>query len=719
MKPFLFAISLFTTAYAVPTLAEQPAPVPPPKKQMEKATAYVEPIIEDQLMPTVVTKKQTGDTVEPQILKFKDEITTQVIPDFRPKQREIYKKIHQLLARSQSPSTLYLAQELLNRIREYPLYPYAQYQLFKAKKETLTLSEVQGYYKRNPNIQLAESLKKHWLEQAQKQKNWQEILTHRTFLETDTESRCIFLEAEAKTLKKNTALSTQWKNAIQSIWLTGDNLPSACDIPISLWQAETPLTNDLIKQRSLLIFEGKNVPLLNTLYKQAKDPEVKTWITELTQLLKNPTNLTVSENIFYPTNNESDDNKKRVYLSLFPNFVKTIKESAVENSQDPFSLYAQWAEMLKLTEQQKQQWQKALVSHLFDSENSQIQQWRDNIVVMLKDDALTERRIRTAIREQTGLQTWLDLLSTEKKNKDEWQYWQAKVLQKSSEQKAQATQILQALSKKRGFYPLLASEELNQPYQPEMQTFQARDLNKVADRFAKELEVINELKYFNETHNINIVWKNILDNASFEQKLALAEYAEKQSWFDLSVEATIQAKAWGYLALRLPNAYKDWFDLHLDSKNITRTFAMAIARQESAWKTQASSPANARGLMQLLPTTAKQTANKLALPYTHESQLFDPFDNIMLGTTHLQELYDLYGNNRILIAAAYNAGASRVDRWLAKANRKLTMAEFVASIPFYETRDYVKSVLAYDAYYQILQKQQQQNFSKDEYNRLY
>lgn len=719
MKKSLFAISLFATAYAVPTLANQPAPVPPPKKQVEKAAAYVAPVTEEQLTPTTATKKPIEEAVEPQILKFKDELATQDIANFRPKQREIYKKINQLLARSQSPSTLYLAQELLNRIKDYPLYPYAQYQLFKAKKETLTLSEVQGYAKRNPNLQLADPLKKHWLEQAQKQKNWQEILTHRAFLETDTASRCIFLEAEAKTLKKNTALSAQWKSAMQSIWLTGENLPSACDTPISLWQAETPLTNDLLKQHALLVFEGKNAQLLNALHKQAKDPEIKNWITELTQLLKNPNNLAKPENIFYPTNNEREDTKKRIYLSLFPNFVKTIKESAVENSQDPFALYAQWAEALKLSAQQTQQWQKALVSHLFDSENPQIQQWRDNIVVTLKDDALTERRIRTAIREQTSLQTWLDLLSTEKKNKDEWQYWQAKVLQKSAETKAQATPILQALSKKRGFYPLLASEELNQLYQPEMQTFQAQDLNKVADTFAKELDVISELKYFNETHNMNIAWKNILDNASFEQKLALAEYAEKQGWFDLSVEATIQAKAWGYLALRLPNAYKDWFDLHLDSKNITRTFAMAIARQESAWKAQVSSSANARGLMQLLPTTAKQTASKLALPYTHESQLFDPFDNIMLGTTHLQELYDLYGNNRILIASAYNAGASRVDRWLAKANGKLTMAEFVASIPFYETRDYVKSVLAYDAYYQILQKQPQQNFSKDEYNRLY
>lgn len=123
--------------------------------------------------------------------------------------------------------------------------------------------------------------------------------------------------------------------------------------------------------------------------------------------------------------------------------------------------------------------------------------------------------------------------------------------------------------------------------------------------------------------------------------------------------------------------------------------------------------------MQLLPSTARLTAKKFNLPYANDKQLFDPYSNIMLGTAHLQELYDKYGNNRILIASAYNAGPHRVTQWLEKSGGKLTMAQFVASIPFYETRGYVQNVLAYDTYYQILQGKAQQLFSQEEYNRLY
>ena len=80
---------------------------------------------------------------------------------------------------------------------------------------------------------------------------------------------------------------------------------------------------------------------------------------------------------------------------------------------------------------------------------------------------------------------------------------------------------------------------------------------------------------------------------------------------------------------------------------VTKTFAMAIARQESAWNPMAQSSANARGLMQLLPSTAQKTAENQQLPYNGESDLFKPLNNILLGTAHLNELNAKYPNNRI------------------------------------------------------------------------
>lgn len=86
-----------------------------------------------------------------------------------------------------------------------------------------------------------------------------------------------------------------------------------------------------------------------------------------------------------------------------------------------------------------------------------------------------------------------------------------------------------------------------------------------------------------------------------------------------------------------------------------------------------------------------KTAENQQLPYNGELDLFKPLNNILLGTAHLNELNAKYPNNRILIASAYNAGASRVEKWLARANGKLAMDEFIASIPFFETRGMFKT----------------------------
>ena len=153
------------------------------------------------------------------------------------------------------------------------------------------------------------------------------------------------------------------------------------------------------------------------------------------------------------------------------------------------------------------------------------------------------------------------------------------------------------------------------------------------------------------------------------------------------MDGSIIAKAWDYVGLRLPNAYSQYFDIALSNVNlsatepqaimdnrVTKTFAMAIARQESAWNPMAQSSANARGLMQLLPSTAQKTAENQQLPYNGELDLFKPLNNILLGTAHLNELNAKYPNNRILIASAYECGC--------KPCRKMACREPMANWPW-------------------------------------
>ncbi|VEH66085.1 putative solube lytic murein transglycosylase, SLT domain protein [Rodentibacter pneumotropicus] len=109
----------------------------------------------------------------------------------------------------------------------------------------------------------------------------------------------------------------------------------------------------------------------------------------------------------------------------------------------------------QLSDTQIRHWKIAFISRFFDNETLHFQQWRDAEILALKADNLVERRLRMAIWQKTDLIPWLNALSKEGKEKQEWRYW----LAKSDQQKTQ--EILTALSKERGFYPMLAKAMLN------------------------------------------------------------------------------------------------------------------------------------------------------------------------------------------------------------------------------------------------------------------
>ena len=120
---------------------------------------------------------------------------------------------------------------------------------------------------------------------------------------------------------------------------------------------------------------------------------------------------------------------------------------------------------------------------------------------------------------------------------------------------------------------------------------------------------------------------------------------------------------------------------------------------ESNFDSDATSPCGATGLMQIMPATAKWTAKKIGLDYTHEA-IADRDINLKLGTSYLKLVLDDFGGSQAMAAAAYNAGPGRPRRW--REGAVLEPAAWAENIPFSETRDYVKKVLSNAAYYAAL-----------------
>ena len=561
----------------------------------------------------------------------------------------------------------------------------------------------------------------------QEKQNWASI-QHQDYLKR-LEQRETFLQVEGllKSAVKNQQFSEATQNITKTLIDSLQDYPLQYDLLARFWESKIVfLKSDDIKGKQQAINElnalvQQNYPFvtlafqallqkLSTLEEQqtsatSDNAKENNRVQKEQNQVENPKQLA---EIIKNSNPSTLD--KSVLIDAFPRYLKTLSEQ-IENPN--FELYQQWAETWQLSEDEIKQWKTAFLNRFFDNENADFQKWRDEQIQQLKTDNLTERRLRMAIWQKTDLSPWLNSLTTEGKAKQEWRYWEAKQdISKNIEK-------LTALSKERGFYPMLAAAQLKQAYKVDFPVAPSFNVEEQLP-FEQVFAMIRELRELGRNGLAKQRWRILLDNTDFTTQLKLAEYAGNQQWFELAVDASIVAKAWDYLSLRLPNAYPEYFNAALQNLNISKTFAMAIARQESAWNPMAQSSANARGLMQLLPSTAKLTAENNQLPYQGEQDLFKPLNNILLGTTHLNELNGKYPNNRILIAAAYNAGANRVEKWLSRANGKLALDEFVASIPFYETRGYVQNVVTYDFYYQILQnKENPQIFSQEELNRLY
>lgn len=650
------------------------------------------------------------------------------------KQRTYFEQLEAMLKSAQAKKqltsdALQLSDKLIDTLAGYPLEMEAEWELLKTKLavKQVTEQEITAFSQKYPNSIYQKRLNQLPFEQLYQAAKWGELLEYAKKVTPEgNENQCRLFSAHyqlfARQQKEADQSSSQSASVsdtktnrvmddllgqFEKFWLKNAELPPTCRDIETYWRDHGGKTAEKIRLKAIELFKQNDPKGLEVLSLNTQDTELALWLTEVRKLQND-----VSYLQNFVQNQPLTESNKTLVIITFPRLLKSLAEDMPSPNFVP---YQTWAEKWQLTPAELREWKTAFIHRFFDSSSGEWQIWRDNELQALKVDNLTERRLRMALSKKSNLESWLALLSDEAKQKAEWRYWLAKTAKNTQQRVQQFTDLAQ----ERGFYPMLAAQQLEQDYQfrqPEIKPLTDEQIAQFTPQFMR----IKEWRALNRLDEAKGVWTEWLKGLSFDEQLALSEYAKQQEWYDLAVEATIQAKAWDYIDLRLPNAYTQWFDLMLTEKGVSKSFAMAIARQESAWSSQAKSHANAMGLMQMLPSTAALTAKNQGLPFENDNDLFNPLRNIMLGTAHLNELNTTYPNNRILIAAAYNAGVSRVEKWLANSKGTLAMDEFIASIPFYETRGYVQNVLAYDYYYQILQgKQDKQMFYKEELQKQY
>ena len=298
-------------------------------------------------------------------------------------------------------------------------------------------------------------------------------------------------------------------------------------------------------------------------------------------------------------------------------------------------------------------------------------------------------------------------------NKPEWLYWyaiaQLKSGKKSINPDKQPELILKALAKQRNFYGFLAAEQNNNSQYSIHNT--ATDIT-LGTQVAAKLAAAFELYHLGQNREANRDWYFVTRNFDHQQWQQAAVLANQQQWYERSIQAYAKAQLWDMVDARFPLAFAEDFKKHSDIQNIDASWLFAMARQESAFSPQARSHVGARGLLQLMPKTAKKVAQSLNLPF-NVKKLNEPSYNITLGSRYLKDLLIKFNNNYILATAAYNAGPHRVNEWLGLRPISEDWVHWVATIPYEETRKYVQNILTYSVIYQSRLDKKQQSMLSD------
>ncbi|MGF1691354.1 murein transglycosylase [Photobacterium kagoshimensis] len=570
--------------------------------------------------------------------------------------------------------------QLRNKLDKYPLTPYLDYRDFSRSLTNKSPEDVHAFLTQYKTLPFHPTIQYRYASYLAIAQRWDEFLAFQPTKPRGEVLQCQYYYAKLQQGQKKEA----WQGAAE-IWQKGSSIADECDPLLEAWNKAGKRHDEDILNRMLLVYGKGNKQFLTYLNKQLSTSG-RISGNKVIQLLEKPA--MVAD--FAKASKVTPFNQKLTAAAYQRLARKDVKEAVAQ--------YTRTMDGQHYSKAKRQQLAEFVASRLMTTDDSALIAWRDKVIAKSTKVSLLERRIRTAMREADwpAVDVWVKRLPAKAKETTRWTFWQAYLLARDGKQ-AQANKIYESLLGLRDFYSVAAATILKKPI--EYPISKSKLVVKDTDGDRETLNRIKELVAVDKLYAARSEWAYLLRGKNPDQALKLATYAEANRWHHLAVQATIAGRLWSYHELRFPLAHKWWFDFFSKERDLPTTTMMALARQESAWNTEAQSPVGARGLMQLMPATAKETAKKLERNYKGKDSLFDPGVNIRLGSGYLKMMLDRHDNNRVYSFAAYNAGPSRVSRWQDQTDGQLDVFTFIEAIPFNETRGYVQNVLMFDVYY--------------------
>jgi len=271
-----------------------------------------------------------------------------------------------------------------------------------------------------------------------------------------------------------------------------------------------------------------------------------------------------------------------------------------------------------------------------------------------------------------------------------WRYWAARAAEHNEDAKL-ARQLYESTLPDDNYYSAAASSRLGQPFAPHPEKLVVDEVQQ------KEIEQLPALVRARELFRsdlrdlANLEWAYGYDMLPEAARPQAVQLASRWGWHDQAIMAAAVQRLFNDYAVLYPQPFERQVRAAAQLSKLPPELIYSVMRQESLYRADAVSSAGARGLLQLLPETARRTANAWKQPRPKPDELFDPNVAIPLGAAHVSELIQRFGGQTVVALAAYNAGPNAAARWIPA--QPVEADVWIENIPYNETRTYVQRIL--------------------------
>lgn len=555
---------------------------------------------------------------------------------------------------------------------------YADYYLLSRQLDKVDGIAVISFLQKYPETWLAEKLRGEWLLLLAKRGDWPNFQQFYPGLaKPETEQKCYGYLARINNGDKKAA-----EEAKAEFWFTAKDLANGCD----QLQAQLPQTGVISQDdywlRLRLALQAGNKSLSRMLAGQLG---IDLPLKQLDQISRNPQSFLSNPDVETAIGHE-------LYLAALARYARQDLNKAVN--------YWQGVQQRFNYEDRPYGWRILALLAARQQDGRAVDWFKFSQNVYWPDED-KEWAIRSAIRAERWdeVLNFINRLSADKQQERVWRYWRARSMDGNKDKAKVVQAIFSGLAVDDDYYGLLARDRLGHRIDSQPRTYQLTEADKKSAQQNQGIQRALALYALDLRTEAVREWNWSLRNADDRTLLAAAEQAANVRWFDRAIYAAERTKQLHSYNLRYLTPYKEVVHGYTQELGMDPAWVYGLIRQESRFVIDAKSSVGAGGLMQLMPATAQWVANRLKVPY-HAAMVNEVGTNVRLGTYYIRHVFQRLNNQPVLATAGYNAGPGRARQWQA-ANKPLAVDVYTESIPFLETRDYVKKVMTNAVHYAL------------------